>query len=100
MNYYIQLSSSILHFRKNILILFFLCLLSSFHPPIYAGSAGIPQEARINQRKIDKERAKKDKEGMKQYQRAVKKHMDNQSKDAKIMMKKARKDAKKNTPLK
>jgi hypothetical protein len=58
------------------------------------------QEARVNQKKIDKDRAKKEKEGQKQYEKAVKKHMDNQSKETKIMMKKARKDSKKNTPLK
>ena len=100
MNYYVQHPSSIVYFRKTILIISFVYILSPLHPTLNAGSNSVLQEAKVNQRKIDKERAKKEKEGLKQYQRAVKKHMDNQSKDAKIMMKKAKKEAKKNTPLK
>ena len=36
--------------------------------PIY------PQEAKVNQRKINAERAKKEKESKKQYEKAVKQH--------------------------
>jgi hypothetical protein len=97
MNYYKDHPSSLINFLKKILISFLFCLFIPFTPRIYAGK---PQEAKINQRKIDKKRAKKEKEGQKQYDKAVKKHMDNQSKETKIMMKKARKDSKKNTPLK
>ncbi len=60
----------------------------------------VPQEAKINQRKINKDREKKARESRKQYEKAVKQHMDNQSKATKKMMKKAKRDAKKNTPLK
>jgi hypothetical protein len=72
-------------------------------PPVdqtTAGSTGIPQEAKVNQKKIDRDRAKKEKEAQKDYEKAVKRHMDNQSKETKAMMKKAKKDSKKNTPLK
>jgi len=89
-----------IHFWKKILISFLVSLFIPFTPQIYASQAGKPQEAKVNQRKINRERAKKEKEGQKQYEKAVKKHMDNQSKETKIMMKKARKDSKKNTPLK
>lgn len=97
MNYYSQHPSSIIQFWKKILISFFVCLVIPFNPQLYAGK---PQEAKVNQRKINKARAKKEKEGQEQYEKAVKKHMDNQSKETKTMMKKARKDSKKNTPLK
>jgi Na+-transporting methylmalonyl-CoA/oxaloacetate decarboxylase gamma subunit len=58
-----------------------------------------PQEAKINQKKIDKQREKKAKEAQKEYDRAVKAHYDHQSKETKKMMKQAKKDSKKNTPL-
>ena len=65
-----------------------------------AGNGGAPQEAKVNQKKIDRNRAKKEKESRKEYEKAVKRHNDNQSKQTKAMMKKAKKDSKKNTPLK
>lgn len=100
MKYYMHHHSFKIHFLKKILISFFVCLFIPFTPQIYAGKARKPQEAKVNQREVSRERAKKEKEGQKQYEKAVKKHMDNQSKEAKIMMKKARRDSKKNTPLK
>lgn len=60
----------------------------------------MPQESRVNQRKINAERAKKAKNAKKQYDKAVKQHYDNQSKETKAMMKKAKREAKKNTPIK
>ena len=100
MDYYIKHLLSPTRYIKKILILFLVYLFIPCQPQSFAGEAGRPQEAKIHQKKIDKERAKKEKEGQKQYEKAVKRHMDNQSKETKIMMKKARKEAKKNTPLK
>ena len=59
-----------------------------------------PQEAKVNQRKINAERAKKEKESKKQYEKAVKQHYDHQSKETKAMMKRAKRETKKNTPIK
>ncbi len=100
MKYYMHQQSSKIDLWKKILISLLVCLIIPFTPQLYAGKAGKPQEAKVNQRKINRERAKKGKEGQEKYEKAVKKHMDNQSKETKIMMKKARKDSKKNTPLK
>ena len=63
-------------------------------------AAAAPQEAKVNQRKINAEREKKKKEAVKQYEKAVKQHYDNQSKETKAMMKRAKREAKKNTPIK
>jgi hypothetical protein len=83
--------------RKNILhrvrtLLLFLVMipfLASFQP----------QEAKVNQRKINKERARKEKKAQKDYEKAVREHNKMQSKETKAMMKQARKDSKKNTPV-
>ena len=58
-----------------------------------------PQEARVNQKKIERERGKKQKEAIKQYEQAVKRHKDNQSKATKKSMKKTKKESKNITPL-
>ena len=53
-----------------------------------------------SQRRIEKEQARKDKESKKQYDKAIKQHMKNQSAETRSMMKQTRKDSPKNTPLK
>ena len=99
-NYYIMHPSSCILKWHKILVCILIYLVIPFTPVVRAEMAAIPQEAKVHQNKIDKERAKKAKEGQKQYEKAVKKHMDNQSKETKKMMKQAKKDAKKNNPLK
>jgi hypothetical protein len=53
-----------------------------------------------SQRRIEKEKARKDKESKKQYDKAIKQHMKNQSAATRSMMKQTKKDSPKNTPLK
>jgi hypothetical protein len=62
-----------------------------------AGSKG--QEARVNQKKIEKEKKNREKAAMKDYRDALKRHHNNQSKETRTMMKHSRKEAKKNTPV-
>ena len=57
-----------------------------------------PQEARVNQKKIEREREKKQKKAMKDYNAAVKRHNKIQSKSTRTSMKKTKKEAKSNTP--
>ncbi len=64
---------------------------------IPAGSAG--QEARVNQKKIEREKKKREKAAMKDYRDALKRHHKNQSKETRTMMKHSRKEAQKNTPV-
>ena len=52
-----------------------------------------------SQRKIERNRAKKDKQSKKNYQKLVKMHMKNQSAQTRAMMKKSNKEKPKNTPL-
>jgi hypothetical protein len=59
-----------------------------------------PREARVNQKKIERERAKKHKQDVKQYNKAVKRHNNMQSKSTKASMKKTKKDSEKVTPNK
>jgi hypothetical protein len=66
--------------------------------PLFCSS--FPQETKVNQRKIDREHKKKEKAKQKEYEEAKKMHVKNQSKETRAMMKKARKDSKKNTPMK
>ncbi|HNW75026.1 MAG: hypothetical protein PHP04_00565 [Bacteroidales bacterium] len=73
-------------------ILFFVC------PLLFSGLP--PQESKVNQRRIEKEREKKKKEAVKKYEQAVKRHQKMQSKDTKSRMKQTRKESRKNTPLK
>jgi hypothetical protein len=66
-------------------------------PVIYSFS---PQEARVNQKKIERQREKKQKEAEKEYEKAVKRHNDNQSKATKKSMKQSKKESKKTIPIK
>jgi hypothetical protein len=57
-----------------------------------------PQEARVNQKKIKRDHAKKQKKAMKDYNDAVKRHNKNQSKSTRTSMKKTKKESKSRTP--
>lgn len=57
------------------------------------------QEVKVNQKKVDREHRKREKEANKEYQKALKMHKKNQSKEARAMMKRSKKDSKKNTPM-
>jgi hypothetical protein len=58
-----------------------------------------PQEARVNQKKIERERAKKQKQAKKEYNQAVKRHNNMQSKTTRASMKKTKKESEKLTPV-
>ncbi len=58
-----------------------------------------PQEAKVHQKKINREKEKRDRAAEKEYEQAVKQHNKNQSKETKAMMKKSKKEAPKNTPV-
>ena len=57
-------------------------------------------ERSVSERKIEKDRKKKEKKARKEYEQAIKHHMDQQSKTTKAMMKESKKGTPKNTPLK
>lgn len=68
--------------------------------PALAGAAlPSPQEARVNQKKIEREREKKHKKDVKAYNDAVKRHNKMQSKATRASMKKTKKASKKATPI-
>jgi hypothetical protein len=57
-------------------------------------------EKNVSQHRIEKEKARKDKEVRKKYEQAIKRHEKNQSATTRSMMKEAKKESPKNTPLK
>jgi hypothetical protein len=59
-----------------------------------------PQGGKSNPRKVERMRQKKEKEAQRNYEKRVSMHMKNQSKETKAMMKKARKNQPKNSPVK
>jgi len=62
--------------------------------------SGHAQERRINQKKLDKERERKQKKALKEYHKAVRQHQKNQSKKTKAMMHQSRKQSGTLTPIK
>jgi hypothetical protein len=76
---------------------FLFCFLIMILPFLFAFS---PQEAKVNQRKIEREHKRKDKKAKKEYLQAKKNHWKRQSKETQAMMKKTRNQSKKNTPMK
>lgn len=58
------------------------------------------QEQKVNQKKINRDRAKKQKQAEKDYHNAVKRHKKIQSKNTKTMMKQSRKESSAKTPVK
>jgi len=75
------------------LIIFFLLIL-------FCLPGGLAQEHRINQKKINKERERKQKMAEKEYRNGVKKHKKSQSKNTKAMMQRSRKESGSLTPVK
>lgn len=69
----------------------------AFLPMLFACTP--PQEARVSQKKIERNRAKKDKQAKKQYDKAVKRHRNMQTKETKSRMKQSKKESKSNTPI-
>jgi len=57
------------------------------------------QQAKVNQKKIERDKKKHAKEAQRDYRDALKQHHKNQSKETKAMMKQSRKNAKKNMPV-
>ncbi|HNW76235.1 MAG TPA: hypothetical protein PKJ28_05050 [Bacteroidales bacterium] len=60
----------------------------------------IGQQAKVSQRKIEREKKKKDKAAVREYQDALKRHHQLQSKETRAMMRESQRKAKKNTPVK
>jgi len=65
---------------------------------------GIPgvqgQEHKVNQKKINQDRERKQKQAEKEYHNAVKQHQKSQSKNTRAMMRQSRKESGTNTPVK
>lgn len=80
--------------KKNILIL------TGILAIVFSVFAVMPQEAKVNQRKIDREHKKKEKQAQEEYEKAIKRHRDMQSKETQQMMKQTKKESRKKTPLK
>jgi hypothetical protein len=64
------------------------------------GFSSCSQQKSATQRRVEKEKARKDKEAQKKYEQAIKLHKKNQSAATQSMMKEAKKESPKNTPLK
>jgi len=79
--------------KKNRFFLFLILIL----PVVFAFS---PQEAKVNQKKIEREHKRQGKQAEKEYLQAKKDHQKKQSKETQSMMKKSLKKSKKNTPVK
>lgn len=77
---------------NRLILLFLLCLI--WIPEIQG------QEHKVNQKKINKERAKKQKKAENEYHTAVKRHKKIQSKNTKGMMRQSRKESGSLTPVK
>ena len=60
----------------------------------------VGQQAKVSQRKIEKEKKKKDKAAVREYKDALKRHHQLQSKETRAMMRESERKAKKNTPVK
>ena len=59
-----------------------------------------PQKGSTNPRKVEKMQAKKAKQARAKYEKDLNQHMKNQSKETRAMMKKARKNQQKTSPVK
>lgn len=57
------------------------------------------QETSLNHKKIERERARKEKAAQKEYQRALKRHKENQTKETRKRMKQTQKESRKSTPI-
>jgi len=57
------------------------------------------QEAKVNQKKIDKERRQKQKAAEKEYEARKKRHLQLQTKETRARMRQSKKEARKVTPI-
>jgi hypothetical protein len=87
------MKNPVLYVKRSFLLLILIMI-----PPFTI--AFPPQEARVNQQKIEREHKRKDKKAEKEYSQAKKDHRKKQSKETQAMMKKSLKQSKKNTPMK
>ena len=62
--------------------------------------SGHAQEQKVNQKKFNKDRERKQKQAVKEYHKAVKLHQKNQAKNTKAMMRQSRKQSGTLTPIK
>ena len=81
--------------KKGILFLLGMILLTS-----PSGLSSCSPQKDASRRRIEKEKARKDKEARKKYEQAIKQHEKNQSAMTRSMMKQTKKESPKNTPLK
>lgn len=81
-------------FRKHLLIA--VLGLATFMPLFSV----VCQENVVNQRRIERERIKKQKLAQKEYKQALKRHISIQTRETKAAMKRSRKNAGKLTPIK
>jgi len=81
--------------KKSVLFIFVMILLAMPY-----GLSSCSQEKDVNRRRMEKEKAQKDKEARKKYEQAIKQHEKNQSATTRSMMKETKKESPKNTPLK
>ena len=81
--------------KKGILFLLGMILLTA-----PCGLSSCSQQKDVSQRRIEKEKARKDKEARKKYEQAIKRHEKNQSATTRSMMKETKKKSPMNTPLK
>lgn len=57
------------------------------------------QHAKVSQKKIEHEKKIRQRDSMRAYNKGLKQHFDNQSKETRTMMNKSRKQAKKSMPV-
>jgi hypothetical protein len=76
----------------------FLLLILVIGSPVAISSCAGGKNA--SQKRVEKEKERKDKEARKKYEMAVKRHEKNQSPTTRSMMKETKKESPKNTPLK
>ncbi len=83
-----------MHFSrlKYLVCLLLICIISM--PGVQA------QEHKVNQKKINADRERKQKQAEKEYHKAVKQHQKSQSKNTRAMMRQSRKESGTNTPVK
>jgi hypothetical protein len=81
--------------KRTIIFIFAVILLAMPY-----GLSSCSQGKDVNKRRIENEKARKDKEARKKYEQAIKQHEKNQSAMTRSMMKQTKKESPKNTPLK
>ena len=75
-------------------------LITLFLSAVFMLPSGHAQEQKVNQKKFNKDRERKQKQAVKEYHKAVKLHQKNQAKNTKAMMRQSRKQSGTLTPIK